>query len=232
MEAVASISSRVLEIQSRMAQLAPPPRAVVVPVPLTGVAASGTTGGPSVMTSGSATAFGAILDGMLSTAPTASTAPVAPAPTSPPAPPAFSPGSGLSLLDASGVPRDLVRYGNGRVPADVLSSIAGTNHRLWTPAARSLEALRAAAARDGVTIGITDSYRTYESQVSLAERKGLYSQGGLAAKPGTSDHGWGMATDLKLDAKAQTWMRANAGAYGFVEDTPREPWHWGYHPTH
>lgn len=86
------------------------------------------------------------------------------------------------------------------------------------------------AKRDGVTIGITDSYRPYEEQVDLARRKGLYSQGGLAAKPGTSEHGWGMATDLDLDAKAQAWMRKNADRYGFVENVPREPWHWAYKP--
>jgi D-alanyl-D-alanine carboxypeptidase len=61
-------------------------------------------------------------------------------------------------------------------------------------------------------------------------RKGLYSQGGLAAKPGTSEHGWGMATDLDLNNKAQAWMRANGEKYGFVENTPREPWHWAYKP--
>ena len=70
-----------------------------------------------------------------------------------------------------------------------------------------------------------------EVQVDLAERKGLYSQGGLAAKPGTSDHGWGRALDLDLDAKAQAWMRANGDRYGFVEDTPREPWHWVFTPS-
>ena len=66
--------------------------------------------------------------------------------------------------------------------------------------------------------------------MDLVRRKGLYSQGGLAAKPGTSDHGWGMAVDLNLNANAQRWMRANAGRFGFVEDTPREPWHWAYTP--
>jgi hypothetical protein len=42
----------------------------------------------------------------------------------------------------------------------------------------------------GVDIGVTDSYRSYDAQVDVARRKGLYSQGGLAATPGTSDHGW------------------------------------------
>ena len=86
------------------------------------------------------------------------------------------------------------------------------------------------AKKDGVNIGITDSYRPYAEQVDVARRKGLYSQGGLAAKPGTSEHGWGMATDLDLNAKALAWMRENGEKYGFVENVPREPWHWAYKP--
>jgi LAS superfamily LD-carboxypeptidase LdcB len=81
-----------------------------------------------------------------------------------------------------------------------------------------------------VTVGITDSYRSYDEQVDLAKRKGLYSQGGLAAQPGTSDHGWGMAADLDLNAKALSWMRANGEKYGFDENVPRESWHWTYSP--
>jgi LAS superfamily LD-carboxypeptidase LdcB len=131
-------------------------------------------------------------------------------------------------LNADGVPVELAAYGNGKIPASALAEVGSTGHRLWAPAAESLERLRAAAARDGVTIGITDSYRSYESQVDVAARKGLYSQGGLAAVPGTSDHGWGLAVDLDLDSSAQSWMRANGGRYGFAEDTPREPWHWAY----
>lgn len=130
--------------------------------------------------------------------------------------------------NADGVPVALAGFGNGKIPADALHEVGSTGHRLWAPAADALERLIADAARDGVTIGITDSYRSYEAQVDVAARKGLYSQGGLAAVPGTSDHGWGMAADLKLDDAAQSWMRANGGRYGFVEDTPREPWHWAY----
>jgi hypothetical protein len=140
-------------------------------------------------------------------------------------------GSGADRVDAKGIPLELKAYGNGRVPAAALSAIGGTSHQLWAPAARSFEAMQAAAAAEGVTIGVTDSYRTYESQVDLVARKGLYSQGGLAAAPGTSMHGWGVATDLRLDASAQAWMRSNAGRYGFVENVAREPWHWQYKPT-
>jgi D-alanyl-D-alanine dipeptidase len=142
-------------------------------------------------------------------------------------------GSGRALVDAKGVPVELRAHGNGRIPASALSEVGGLDgHRLWTPAARSLEALRAAAARDGVRIGVTDTYRPYDVQVDLVRRKGLYSQGGLAAVPGTSDHGWGIAVDLDLDDRAQAWMRTHGGRYGFVEDVPREPWHWAYRPTH
>lgn len=203
MEAVASITDRISEIQMRMSQLA----SLTAPVGV-GVA---TPAPVARTTSSSSAAFGAALAQAQGTT--------------------SAVGSGLASLNSDGVPVELAGYGNGKLPDSALSSINGTSAKLWTPAARSFEALKSAAAADGVTIGITDSYRTYESQVDLAARKGLYSQGGLAAAPGTSDHGWGMALDLGLDTKALAWMRENAGDYGFVEDTPRESWHWGYHPT-
>jgi hypothetical protein len=120
------------------------------------------------------------------------------------------------------------RYANGRIPPGALAEVGSTGHRLAAPAAAALEQLLRTARQDGVTIGITDSYRGYDEQVDLVRRKGLYSQGGLAAAPGTSDHGWGLAVDLDLDARAQAWMRANGGRFGFSENTPREPWHWKF----
>lgn len=140
--------------------------------------------------------------------------------------------SGASAaLNEDGVPVSLAAYGNGKIPEQALSKVGNTGHRLWAPAADALESMITAARRDGVKIGITDSYRPYAEQVDLVRRKGLYSQGGLAAEPGTSDHGWGMAADLNLNAKAQAWMRANGPRFGFHEDTPREPWHWGFKRT-
>jgi D-alanyl-D-alanine carboxypeptidase len=133
-------------------------------------------------------------------------------------------------LNNKGIPTDLAAYGNGKIPKTALAEVGGTGHRLWAPAAEQLTKLIADAKRDGVTIGITDSYRSYDEQVDLARRKGLYSQGGLAAKPGTSEHGWGMATDLDLNSKAQAWVRKHGDEYGFVENVPREPWHWAFKP--
>jgi D-alanyl-D-alanine carboxypeptidase len=136
-------------------------------------------------------------------------------------------GSFAEVLQGARAP-DLTTYGNGRIPETALQRVGDTGHRLAAPAATSLEALMRAAREQGVTIGITDSYRSYAEQVDLARRKGLYSQGGLAAKPGTSDHGLGLAVDLDLDDRAQAWMRANAARFGFRETTPREPWHWAF----
>jgi LAS superfamily LD-carboxypeptidase LdcB len=133
-------------------------------------------------------------------------------------------------LNSKGIPEDLAAYGNGKIPAGALETVGNTRHKLWAPAAESLNRMMADAKRDGVSIGITDSYRPYAEQVDLARRKGLYSQGGLAAKPGTSEHGWGMAADLDLNTKALSWMKQHAGDYGFVNNVPRESWHWAYKP--
>ncbi|WP_324651066.1 M15 family metallopeptidase [Georgenia sp. H159] len=148
----------------------------------------------------------------------------------------FAPATGArpvappAVLNADGVPADLAQYGNGKVPPHALAPIDGTGHKLWAPAAAKFQELLATAKAQGVDIGINDSYRTYDRQVELVDRLGLYPEGGLAAVPGTSRHGWGMAVDLKLDGEALTWMRANGERFGFVEDTPRETWHWAFYP--
>jgi D-alanyl-D-alanine carboxypeptidase len=134
-------------------------------------------------------------------------------------------------LNSKGIPTELAQYGNGKIPRSALEQVGNTSHRLWAPAASSLTSMMADAAKDGVKIGITDSYRPYDEQVDLAKRKGLYSQGGLAAKPGTSEHGWGMAADLDLDSKGLSWMRQNGARYGFVNNVSRESWHWAYKPN-
>jgi zinc D-Ala-D-Ala carboxypeptidase len=213
-DAVAAIQQHIAQIQTRIAQLEPRFPATTAPsnAALRGTSGIGQAGTFGTGTDGTQTAFGAVLDSLG-------------------VPATGSVGSGKSQVNAKNVPLEYLRYGNGRIPADRMSTISGTNHRTWPLAARSFEAMRAAAARDGVTIGITDSYRSYEGQVDVAARKGLYSKGGLAAVPGTSNHGWGMALDLKLDANAQAWMRAHAQDYAFTEAVPREPWHWEYHPT-
>ena len=208
MEAVAAIGQRIAEIQGRIAQVSAPSASFESVLGEAVIAELRATPGSAVYGATYASAAGPATAG------------------------ASAVGSGKDRVDAKGVPIEFKAYGNGRIPASALSPVAGTSHSLWEPAARSLEALRSAAAAEGVTIGMTDSYRTYDTQVDLVRRKGLYSQGGLAAAPGTSMHGWGVAVDLQLDATAQAWMRQNGGRFGYVENVPREPWHWQYVPTY
>ena len=117
---------------------------------------------------------------------------------------------------------------NGELPASALVAIGVGHHRLAAAAAEAFRAMRADAMGSGVNIGVTDSYRTLDQQVDLAKRKGLYSNGGLAAAPGTSDHGWGLSVDVDVNEVGQRWLRSNASSYGFSENVPREPWHWTF----
>lgn len=118
---------------------------------------------------------------------------------------------------------------NGMLQKSDLVQIAGagtsTNGKLNANAAKDYERMAAAAEADGIRWTISSSYRDYDSQVKTAANKGLYSQGGLAATPGMSNHGWGSAVDLDLSSEAQEWLQRNAADYGF-STIAREPWHW------
>lgn len=124
---------------------------------------------------------------------------------------------------------------NGELPTADLASIPvlptefGERHSLNPIAADAYAKMVAAAKADGIEWGITDSYRPLEVQKRLVKEKGLYSQGGLAAAPGTSNHGWGSAVDLDFKKgsgnAAHKWLKKNAEKFGF-STIPREPWHW------
>jgi len=117
------------------------------------------------------------------------------------------------------------RYENGRIPLEAMVEVM-PGHHLRPDAAASFREMVRAAARDGVRITLTDSYRDLRTQQVLAQRKGLYSQGGLAATPGTSPHGWGIAVDVGEGAQRE-WLARHADEYGW-RTIPREPWHWEY----
>lgn len=128
-------------------------------------------------------------------------------------------------------PESAATGGNGRLPESMLANI-GAGHKLQPSAAQAYTRMEEAARKDGITWSITDSYRDYASQVRLAQQKGLYSQGGLAATPGKSNHGWGLAVDLGSGAnqkgsKQNEWLQRNAASFGF-STIPREPWHWEF----
>lgn len=123
---------------------------------------------------------------------------------------------------------------NGMLDDSALTPVTGSSgrggHKLNRMAADAYERMREAAEEDGVTWTISDSYRDYEEQVEVAKKKGIYGQGGLAATPGKSNHGWGSALDLNLGKgedyqKTLDWLKNNAEEFGF-STISGEPWHW------
>lgn len=114
-------------------------------------------------------------------------------------------------------------YPNGRFPPSALSHIPGGN------LSRSAAAgWNAGPAKAGLRpLGPNSSYRTYAAQVYFWN---LYQsgRGNLAARPGTSNHGWGNAVDL-----AAPWMRAwidrRGAQFGWRKvEAPGEWWHVNY----
>ncbi|MEU4386991.1 M15 family metallopeptidase [Promicromonospora sp. NPDC023805] len=130
-----------------------------------------------------------------------------------------------------------VGYANGRIPAAVLCDLEfAPGHMLRCDAAERLTALSKKFERKfGYPIPITDSYRTYVEQISLAGSKPH-----LAAVPGTSNHGWGLAVDLSdpISGGASpeyTWLRIHGPDYGWdnpswarLGGTKPEPWHFEF----
>ena len=144
-------------------------------------------------------------------------------------------GSSVGTIGGFGampVAPELRAHGNGQIPASALEPIGQRGHRLHAPAAEAWTSAVAAARAEGIELRVTDTYRTYDQQVDLVARKGLYSNGGYAAVPGTSNHGWGLAVDADVrDPATLAWLRSNAHRFGFVEAVPREPWHWEFRPS-
>ena len=158
-----------------------------------------------------------------------------PAPKPAPAPPPPPPPPPPVLPGCEGEPQ--TGYANGRIPTSALCALPGHDgHRLRADAARALVRLAEAYRADtGRQLCITDTYRSYEAQRALRWQKGR-----LAATPGTSNHGTGIAVDFcggveSFGTKAHRWMQARAGEFGWVHPTwaraggrKPEPWHWEY----
>ncbi|MCW2700400.1 MAG: peptidase and DD-carboxypeptidase VanY/endolysin [Blastococcus sp.] len=130
-------------------------------------------------------------------------------------------------------------YPNGLIPPSAMCPLGVGDHQLRCDAAAAFRAMSAAyAASFGGPVCVTDSYRTYASQVRLYGEKPA-----LAAVPGTSNHGWGLALDLcggiqNYGTAPYQWMVANAGRFGYLHPTwadpgngREEPWHWEYAGT-
>jgi hypothetical protein len=127
-------------------------------------------------------------------------------------------------------------YPNGLIPPSALCPLGPAGHSLRCDAAAAWRAMSAAyRSALGTPMCISDSYRGYATQVRLYGEKPA-----LAAVPGTSNHGWGLAVDLcggidSYGTAQYAWMLAHAGRFGFVHPTwadpgngREEPWHWEY----
>lgn len=130
-------------------------------------------------------------------------------------------------------------YPNGFIPLTALCPLGEDelrDHLLRCDAAQSFAALdQAFFDRFGRRSCVTDSYRTFAEQVRLYAVKPA-----LAAVPGRSNHGWGLALDLcggaqSFDSPEYFWLTANAPAFGWSNPqwarrggSREEPWHWEF----
>ncbi len=137
----------------------------------------------------------------------------------------------------------VANYRNGRINTSQLKLINRGAHRLYKDAAEKFIAMSNAAKAVGINLDVRESYRPLTVQAQLVAEKGLYGSTaprgsnqtqGLAARPGQSNHGWGLAVDISVPNGYQDaiykWLQSNASTFGF-ENIPNEPWHWEYTVT-
>ncbi|GAA3613018.1 hypothetical protein GCM10022223_31480 [Kineosporia mesophila] len=132
---------------------------------------------------------------------------------------------------------DVTGYPNGEIPLTALCALAtAPGQYLRADAAYAFDQLSTAYAQQfGTPICVTDSYRDYATQVRLYATKPQ-----LAARPGTSNHGWGTATDLcggvqHFGTPEHEWLFVNAPVFGWFHPawaqpggSRPEPWHWEF----
>lgn len=152
-------------------------------------------------------------------------------------------------------PAVLEGQNNGRLTLGILRQTpgldAGPTLTLVETATRSWRAMSSAAETAGIVLKATstvDSYRPYAVQQAIF--KARYSptripgqptktcngitywqkpDTAMAACPGTSNHGWGLAVDVQDAAgKRLDWLEANTKAYGWSWEAQSEPWHIRY----
>jgi len=129
------------------------------------------------------------------------------------------------------LPFDVLEFGNGELPDELLHPIGIGPHRLHAAAAAGFAKLRELAAAAGIDLTCTDSYRTLSQQRQLKDMKPATS-----ATPGRSVHGWGFAVDVSIGMPPKPfgqsvyrWLQDNGPPNGWFLGRPKdEPWHWVY----
>lgn len=118
-----------------------------------------------------------------------------------------------------------------------------SDNTMTTTTACAFDKMASAALAAGVKITINSGFRTIARQQYFwnCYQTKACNNGNLAAQPGTSNHGRGIALDLNTDcskqigakpdcgaSKVYQWLYNNGHNYGFVRTVQSEPWHWEY----
>jgi len=128
-------------------------------------------------------------------------------------------------------------------PSAYSLSAHDSDNTMTTTTACAFDKMYSAASQAGVKIKISSAFRTIKRQEYFYNcyiNKNC-NGGNLAAKPGTSNHGKGIALDLNTDCGKQTgakpncasspvyqWLAKNTNSFGFTRTVQSEPWHWEY----
>jgi D-alanyl-D-alanine carboxypeptidase len=103
--------------------------------------------------------------------------------------------------------------------------------RLWPEAALTWNAMRATAIRNGIPASEFMPRGPNSSARTLAAQRWFWThQPPPAAYPGTSNHGWGIAVDVKT-RRAAAWLMRKAHRFGWSHDEGArvgEWWHFRY----
>ena len=125
---------------------------------------------------------------------------------------------------------------NGNLTQDGLCTIPwDTRFKIRADAANSLAVMNDAyRTRFNRDLCLESGYRSYADQQRLKRTRGR-----MAAPPGKSNHGWGLAVDFcrsTVSGESQQWLIDNGVAFGWVNPNwakrggtgPFEPWHWEF----
>lgn len=123
---------------------------------------------------------------------------------------------------------------NGKLAASALCDVAPGVELRADAAVAWAEMNAAFKVAFGRDMCVGEGYRSLAKQYATKRSRGY-----LAATPGTSVHGWGLAFDLcgtDDSGAAKRWLDTNAETWGWVNPAwaktrKWEPWHWEYEPA-
>lgn len=161
--------------------------------------------------------------------------------------PIFEPenGGGRIATEKDGTRYDLAKKYPNNIGVIPSSYFSGSENQFDDRALEMLLKMIDDAAKEGIILGISSMYRSYERQQVLYDAYREYLATGFcpsdvcsctcepADPPKVSVHHTGRALDFiwfwNDGGERLKWMRKNASKYGFYETTD-EPWHWEYNP--